>query len=103
MNKELTAAHSAGSTLSSALLIAGTMIGAGVLAIPSATAPAGILPSSFGLCLAWAYMTASGLLIAELSLNRILETGRVGGGILDLYKGVLGGTLGTLASVAYFF
>ena len=70
-----TATHKRSSIIGAAALVAGTTIGAGVLALPTATAPAGFLPSSAALCVAWFYMTISGLLIAELSINRMGETG----------------------------
>jgi len=98
------AKHNSGSILGSAALVAGTAIGAGILALPSATAAAGFIPSSIGLSIAWVYMTMSGLFIAELSLNRLGETGRPGIGLLDLYKSILGNNwLSLLGSVAYFF
>lgn len=97
------AAHAAGSTLGAACLIAGTTIGAGVLALPSATAAAGFLPSSAALIVAWVYMTMSGLLLAELSLNRMAETGKPGQGVLNLYESSLGKPLSMLGSAAYFF
>jgi len=97
------AIHDSGSVISAAALVAGTTIGAGVLALPTATAPAGFLPSSAALIVAWFYMTISGLLIAELSINRMGETGKVGVGLLDIYKTYLGDGLGKLGSGAYFF
>jgi len=97
------AIHSSGSMVGSALLIAGTTLGAGVLALPTATAPAGFLPSSAAILVAWFYMTISGLLIAELSINRIGETGKPGRGLLELYKSSLGGNWARLGSAAYFF
>mmetsp|Transcript_29749 Transcript_29749/g.60803 ORF Transcript_29749/g.60803 Transcript_29749/m.60803 type:complete len:575 (-) Transcript_29749:100-1824(-) len=97
------AVHMAGSTVGAAALIAGTAIGAGVLALPAAAAPAGFLPSSGALLIAWGYMVVSGLLISELALNRIGETGRPGVGLLDIYKSSLGPGLSAVASVSYFF
>jgi hypothetical protein len=97
------ATHSAGSTIGAAALVAGTTIGAGILALPTATAPIGFLPSSGALGVAWFYMTISGLLIAELSINRMGETGKQGVGLLEIYKTYLGDNLGRLGSVAYFF
>jgi tyrosine-specific transport protein len=97
------AVHAEGSVLGSAALVAGTTIGAGVLAIPTATAAAGFLPSSAALGIAWVYMTMSGLLIAELTLNRIVTSGRPGLGLLDLYEHSLGKKAGMIGSVAYFF
>jgi len=68
------------STTAAAALVAGTAVGAGILALPTATAAAGILPSTVALTIAWLLMTASGLCIAELSLER------QGSGLLQLYK-----------------
>jgi tyrosine-specific transport protein len=48
-------------------------------------------------------MTISGLLIAELSINRIGETGRTGVGLLQLYQSTLRKELAWLGSAAYFF
>ncbi len=84
------ARHAAGSTLGAAALVAGTTVGAGILALPAATVSSGIIPSTVGLCFNWAYMTISGLLLAELSINRMAETGKPGLGILDLYRTYLG-------------
>lgn len=96
-------AHVQGSVAGAAALVAGTTIGAGVLALPSATAAAGFLPSTAAMGLAWLYMTVSGLLIAELTLNRIVASGRPGLGLLELYENSLGKNLGMVGSSAYFF
>lgn len=100
---KVTANHAAGSVIGAAALIAGTTVGAGVLALPAATAAAGFIPSSAAMIVAWVYMTMSGLLIAELTLNRIGETGRPGLGLLELYKSSLGKPWSILGSAAYFF
>lgn len=97
------ALHAPGSVLGAAALVSGTTIGAGVLALPTATAPAGLLPSSVALCIAWFYMTMSGLLIAELAINRIGETGNPGVGLLDLYKTFLNKELAWVGSAAFLF
>lgn len=103
--KEGKAVHAAGSVLSAAALIAGTTVGAGVLALPTTAAVAGFVPSSFALISAWVYMTMSGLLIAELTINHMGtgSTGRPGMGLLALYKSSLGGPLSIVGSAAYFF
>lgn len=101
--KIISSEHSPGSTFSAAALISGTAIGGGVLALPAATAPVGFLPSTAGMVLVWWYMVISGLLIAELSLNRIGETGRSGSGILDLYESNLPESVGFLGKGSYFF
>jgi len=97
------ALHAPGSVAGAAALVAGTTIGAGILALPTATAPSGFLPSSTALCIAWLYMTISGLLIAELSINRIGQTGRTGVGLLELYKSSLTKELAWVGSAAYLF
>ena len=96
------AVHSKGSVIGAAALVAGTTVGAGVLALPAAAAPAGFLPSSTGLLLAYVYMNISGLLIAELAINRIGETGKQGVGLLELYKSYLG-KWSNIGVAAYFF
>jgi tyrosine-specific transport protein len=95
--------HDRGSVFTAAALIAGTTIGAGALVIPAATVSAGFLPSTAALLVSWFYMTMSGLLIAELVINRIGQTGRVGVGLLELFTNNLGGPVGYLGAVAYFF
>lgn len=56
-------------TLGASLLVAGCCIGAGMLGIPVVTAKAGFYPSLFFFLLAWAFMTAAGLLLAKLVLS----------------------------------
>ncbi|GKY94887.1 hypothetical protein MPSEU_000453600 [Mayamaea pseudoterrestris] len=97
------AQHVSGSVLGAAALICGTTIGAGVLALPQATAAAGFLPSSFAMISAYVYMTMSGLLIAELIMNQMGTTGKTGTGLLQLYKSSLNAPLSALGSGAYFF
>ena len=53
------------SDASAAALIAGTTVGAGVLALPAATAGAGFAASSGVLCGSWVFMAAAGLLVAD--------------------------------------
>ena len=54
---------------SSIALVAGTTIGAGVLALPSVSYEVGFLPSLGGLLIAWLIMCSSSLSIAEISAN----------------------------------
>lgn len=54
-------------TLGGSLIVAGTSIGAGMLGLPVVTGPAGFGPSIVVLLLCWGFMTATGLLFAELS------------------------------------
>lgn len=99
----VSATHSTGSVFGAATLVAGTMVGAGVLALPTATATVGFVPSSAGMGIAWFYMTMSGLLIAELSINRLGQSGKPGQGMLDLYEDSLGPKWAKVGSLAYFF
>jgi tyrosine-specific transport protein len=96
------AKHASGSVLGAASLVAGTMVGAGILALPAATAPAGFLPSTVAMGVGWFYMTMSGLLIAELSINRLGQSGKPGQGILDLFEDSLGPQWSKVGSAAYF-
>jgi tyrosine-specific transport protein len=96
------ARHATGSVLGAASLVAGTMVGAGILALPAATAPVGFLPSTVAMGVGWFYMTMSGLLIAELSINRLGQSGKPGQGMLDLYEDSLGPKWSKFGSAAYF-
>ncbi len=60
--------HSMGHVLGGTLLIAGTTIGVGMLAMPVATGPAGFVPSAFIYVLCWIFMLCTGLLIFEANL-----------------------------------
>lgn len=53
-----------GSVGSASLLIAGTAVGAGVLAIPIQTGLAGLLPAVIGIILVWSAMLCAGLILA---------------------------------------
>ncbi len=57
-----------GSILGATLLIAGTCIGGGMLALPVATGVSGFIPSLFMLLVGWAFMTTTALLLAEANL-----------------------------------
>jgi tyrosine-specific transport protein len=51
------------------LLVAGTSIGAGMLALPVVTAAGGFLPAFFVYLFCWFFMTCTGLLLLELCLK----------------------------------
>ena len=57
-----------GSLLGGALLVAGTCIGAGMLALPIATGMAGFWPAMFVNVLCWLMMLCTGLLFLEVTL-----------------------------------
>lgn len=60
--------HSLGHVIGGALLIAGTTIGVGMLALPVVTGPAGFAPSVAIYGIAWVFMLCTGLLLVELCL-----------------------------------
>ena len=64
------------SDASAAALIAGTTVGAGVLALPAATAGAGFAASTGVLCGSWVFMAAAGLLVHRLLEERRSAIGR---------------------------
>lgn len=57
-----------GTIFKGALLIAGTSIGGGMLALPVLTSLAGFLPSMVVYLLCWLFMTCTGLLFIEIAL-----------------------------------
>ncbi|KAL7565999.1 hypothetical protein ACA910_011019 [Epithemia clementina (nom. ined.)] len=101
--KTVATKHAAGSVVGAAALVAGTTVGAGILALPSATIASGFIPSTFAMLSAYVYMTMSGLLVAELCLNRMGQTGRPGMGLLDLYDSSLGKAGSVVGTGSYFF
>jgi tyrosine-specific transport protein len=56
-----------GSFIGGMLLIAGSCIGAGMLALPITTGLSGFIPSIVMFLVAWAFMTATGLLMVEVN------------------------------------
>merc|ERR1719217_1964606 len=63
------------SDASAAALIAGTTVGAGVLALPAATAGAGFAASTGVLCGSWLLMVIAALLVAEAAAGAAKRTG----------------------------
>lgn len=58
-----------GSVLGGVLLLAGSCIGAGMLALPVITGPGGFLPSITMLLFSWFFMLSTGLLLLEANLK----------------------------------
>ena len=56
-----------GSLGAAVALVTGTTVGAGILALPAVSLASGALPSTVALVGCWAYMTSTGLLIAEVN------------------------------------
>ncbi len=71
--------------LGGAMLVAGTCIGAGMLALPVSTAAAGFYPSSLAFVFCWLMMTLSAFLMLEVSLWYPKETN-----LITMAKSTLG-------------
>ncbi|MBJ7449755.1 MAG: amino acid transporter [Parachlamydiales bacterium] len=57
-----------GSLIGALLLVCGTSIGGGMLALPVITAPAGFFPSFVTMLLVWGFMTSTALLLLEANM-----------------------------------
>jgi len=66
--------HSLGHVVGGTLLIAGTTIGVGMLALPVATGPGGFIPSMVIYLICWVFMLCTGLLLVEISLSMPKDT-----------------------------
>ncbi|PWZ15136.1 Tyrosine-specific transport protein [Zea mays] len=75
---QTTMKHEPGSVTSAVFLVAGTTVGAGILAIPAVTQEAGFLASAVICILCWSYMVVTGLLVAEVNVNTMCELGSGG-------------------------
>lgn len=95
--------HQPGSLLGCTALVAGTTVGAGILALPAVTLPSGIVPSTVMLIAVWIYALASGLLLAEVNVNAMYNLGRPGLGLLAMVEGTLGKLGARVAGGAYLF
>ena len=98
-----TFSHQPGSVVGSTSLIAGTTIGAGILALPAFTLPSGVLPSSILLLGVWLYTLIAGLLIAEANLTLMRRLGCSGSGFLAMIEQTLGKSGSRIASGVYLF
>ncbi|BAY96658.1 aromatic amino acid permease [Tolypothrix tenuis PCC 7101] len=93
--------HQPGSVLGSTALIAGTTVGAGILALPAVTLPSGVVPSTVLLVGVWLYTLISGLLIAEATVNTMRVAGRPSVGMLAMVENTLGVVGGRIAGATY--
>ncbi|XP_049931686.1 uncharacterized protein LOC116246216 isoform X6 [Nymphaea colorata] len=75
---QVTLKRDPGSLSSAVFLVAGTTVGAGILAIPAVTQESGFLASSMTCVFCWLYMVVTGLLIAEVNVNTMCELGSGG-------------------------
>lgn len=90
--------HPRGSIFSGTLLVAGTAIGGGMLALPVLTAAGGFIPSLFIYAACWLFMAATGLLFLELSLWM-----PPGANILSMAEATLGRPGKIIAWLLYLF
>jgi len=86
-----------------AALVAGTTVGAGILALPAETAAAGLVPSVCAVSGAWGYSVLTGLLLAEVALNAAEESDTSDASFVSLAGRTLGPIGGATASAGQFF
>lgn len=84
--------------VSSAVLVAGNMIGAGVLALPAVSLPLGFGPAAGVLATAWLGCVATGLLIAEVMINFRDQSGGESPSIMAMAQRTLGPVGGLVSS-----
>ncbi|TYH53873.1 hypothetical protein E1A91_D09G125300v1 [Gossypium mustelinum] len=92
-----------GSLSSAIFLVAGTTVGAGILAIPAVTQDSGFLASAVACILCWVFMVATGLLIAEVNVNTMCELGSGGVSLVSMARRTLGPVGVQIACWSYIF
>lgn len=92
-----------GSLSSAIFLVAGTTIGAGILAIPAVTQESGFLASAVICILCWIFMVTTGLLIAEVNVNTMCELGSGGVSLVSMARRTLGNAGVQVACWSYIF
>ncbi|RWR74749.1 tyrosine-specific transport protein isoform X1 [Cinnamomum micranthum f. kanehirae] len=92
-----------GSLSSAIFLVAGTTVGAGIIAIPAVTQEAGFLASAITCILCWMYMVVTGLLVAEVNVNTMCELGSGGVSLVSMAMRTLGKLGVQVACWSYIF
>ncbi|CAK0749359.1 hypothetical protein CVIRNUC_001904 [Coccomyxa viridis] len=82
--------HETGSVAGSIVLIAGTTVGAGILAVPFTTQDSGFIPSTASLIGTYVFSVVTGLLLAEANINLMCELGKGGVSITSISRTTLG-------------
>lgn len=95
--------HRPGSQWGCTALVAGTTVGAGILALPAVTVAAGVIPSTVMLIGVWLYALAAALLIVEVNVQTLCVVGRPGLGLLAMIDCTLGKAMTWIAAIAYLF
>jgi len=90
-----------GTILGAALLIAGSALGGGMLAVPAATSAAGFFPALVCMVGVWLFLLLEGLLLVEVNLAVASWLQRRSASMLALARITLGNSFGTLVAGAY--
>lgn len=85
----------AGSLAGAIALITGSTVGAGMLALPAVTAPAGLVPTAASLCGCWVLLTLEALLIAEVNIAVHEERGEADASSIITLRQMAESTLGS--------
>ena len=88
-----------GNTFLATLLVGGTCVGGGILALPVETGGIGFWPAIFVMLICWAFMTLTGLLYAEASLWMKEE----GAHVVTISKHLLGRWGEIISIILYLF
>ncbi|BFG30207.1 hypothetical protein CerSpe_164810 [Prunus speciosa] len=100
---QATLKREAGSLSSAIFLVAGTTIGAGILAIPAVTQESGFLASAITCILCWIYMVVTGLLIAEVNVNTMCQLGSGGVSLVSMAMRTVGSVGVQIVCWSYIF
>lgn len=95
--------RSPGSLPGAIALVAGTTVGAGMLALPAVCQRSGFVPSTCTLAVCWLYMVATGLLLLEVNLDTMCEAGGGGVSLISMTERTLGKNGTRFAWCAYVF
>lgn len=90
------------SVASQAALIAGTTIGGGFLALPTATAPCGAIPAAVGLILVWIFLLSGALSLSNaIFMLKRNTTHQQSISLFSLVRDCFGNTAGILAGLMF--
>ena len=92
-----------GSVFGGSLLVAGTSIGGGMLALPVLTGLAGFMPSIVIYLLCWLFMASTGLLFLEISQWMRGEGNKEESNIVSMAEKILGKSGKGFAWMVYLF
>ncbi|GLC35572.1 hypothetical protein PLESTM_000338900 [Pleodorina starrii] len=98
-----TLAHEPGTLWGATLLVAGTTVGAGILALPAVTQASGFTATTGTLAGCGAFAMATGLLIAEVNINVVARTGLSNVTFSTMAQKTLGAAGASAATLVYLF